>query len=38
MRYSIGSISKQLTSAAVLLLAQDGKLTLAIRSASTSRT
>jgi D-alanyl-D-alanine carboxypeptidase len=28
MRYSIGSISKQLTAAAVLLLAQDGKLTL----------
>lgn len=28
MRYSIGSISKQLTVAAVLLLAQDGKLTL----------
>ena len=28
MRYSIGSISKQLTAAAVLLLAEDGKLTL----------
>jgi CubicO group peptidase (beta-lactamase class C family) len=28
MRYSIGSISKQLTAAAVLLLVQDGKLTL----------
>ena len=28
MRYSIGSISKQLTAAAILLLAQDGKLTL----------
>jgi CubicO group peptidase (beta-lactamase class C family) len=28
MRYSIGSISKQLTSVALLLLAQDGKLTL----------
>lgn len=28
MRYSIGSISKQLTATAVLLLAQDGKLTL----------
>jgi CubicO group peptidase (beta-lactamase class C family) len=28
MRYSIGSISKQLTATAVLLLAEDGKLTL----------
>jgi D-alanyl-D-alanine carboxypeptidase len=28
MRYSIGSISKQLTATAILLLAQDGKLTL----------
>jgi CubicO group peptidase (beta-lactamase class C family) len=28
MRYSIGSISKQLTAAAVLLLVEDGKLTL----------
>ncbi len=28
MRYSIGSISKQFTAAAILLLAQDGKLTL----------
>lgn len=28
VRYSIGSISKQLTTAAVLLLAEDGKLTL----------
>lgn len=28
MRYSIGSISKQLTAVAVLLLAEDGKLTL----------
>ncbi|HMG52525.1 MAG TPA: serine hydrolase domain-containing protein, partial [Kofleriaceae bacterium] len=28
MRYSIGSISKQLTAVAILLLAQDGKLTL----------
>jgi D-alanyl-D-alanine carboxypeptidase len=28
MRYSIGSISKQFTAAAVLLLAEDGKLTL----------
>jgi D-alanyl-D-alanine carboxypeptidase len=28
MQYSVGSISKQFTAAAVLLLAQDGKLTL----------
>src|SRR5215470_8535426 len=28
MRYSIGSISKQFTAAAVLLLAEDGKLSL----------
>src|SRR5688500_14076791 len=28
MRYGIGSVSKQLTAAAVLLLAEDGKLTL----------
>jgi D-alanyl-D-alanine carboxypeptidase len=28
MRYSIGSISKQLTTVTVLLLAEDGKLTL----------
>jgi D-alanyl-D-alanine carboxypeptidase len=38
MRYSIGSISKQLTAAAVLLLAQDGSSRSTIRSASTSRT
>ena len=28
MRYSIGSVSKQFTATAILLLAEDGKLTL----------